>query len=181
MQDKVLGVIELYNWENTPRQFIERVTTMKINAAYTELLKVISGLEEEEFTQPLAPGKWPVRDLIAHLIYWNQLGLDFAREKLAGGNPIWPGYDFDKQNQKAAQQWSGLTPAQLLQKLDRIRQETIDLVEEIGPAGLKKQWRYEGGSSEVGEFINSFAHHQLHHCKQIREWRTSKPGQIVDG
>lgn len=144
---------------------------LKITEAHEELQKVLAGLKEEDLTVPMAEGKWPIRDLLAHLIYWNQFCLDYVRERLGGGNPEGFPKDFDRLNKVAAEKWADHEPKALLEELDRIRRETLDYIEEIGPKALKTVWPYEGGESKVGEFINSFAAHQGYHCKQIQEWR----------
>lgn len=146
----------------------------KINKAHEELVKVMSALNEKDLSQPMAPGKWPIRDMLAHLIYWNQWGLDYVKERLAGGNPQGFGSDFDRLNKEAAQHWAGHTPSQLLGELDKVRRDTVDYIDSIGPEKLAEKWAFEGGETEAGEFLNSFAGHQLYHCKQIQEWRTSK-------
>lgn len=148
---------------------------MKVNQAHEELLKALSGLAQDELAKPMAPGKWPIRNMLAHLIYWNQLCLDFVRERVAGGNPGFPNEEeIDGLNSEAAKKWSGYSPGKLLEELDRIRQDTIVLSEEIGPQGIKEKWQYgDGQVTEIGEFIDSFAGHQLYHCKQIRDWRAA--------
>jgi len=149
---------------------------MKTNDAHEELQKVLSGLDEAALSQPMVPGKWPIRDLLAHLIYWNQWGLDYVRERLAGGNPQGFGSegDFERLNKAAAEQWRGHNPEQLIHELDRIRRETEELIEEIGPERLREKWQDNGQETEIGKFIDSFAGHQLYHCKQIWEWRKAK-------
>lgn len=147
---------------------------MKVNLAHEELRQSLSGLDREALSKPMAPGKWPIRDMLAHLIFWNQWGLDYVRERVAGGNPAgFPSEsDTDRLNREAAEHWSGHSPEQLLEELNRIRQATVDLIEAIGPEGVKEKWQYgDNQETGVGEFIDSFAGHQLYHCRQIREWR----------
>lgn len=146
---------------------------IRISHAHEELERVLSGLEEQEYLQPMAPAKWPLRDLLAHLIFWNQWCLDYVQDRLEGGTP--KGFpdesDINRLNRKAAEHWAGYSSAQLIEELDRIRRDTEDLVEKLGPEGLKEKWHDDGKETEIGRFIDSFAGHQLYHCKQIQDWR----------
>lgn len=148
---------------------------MKINEAHEELLKSLSGLDETALSKPMTPGKWSIRDMLAHLIYWNQWCLEYVRERWAGGTP--QGFptesSFDQLNKEAAEQWAGHSPEQMFEELDRIRRDTLDLIKEIGPEGIKEKWLDNGRETEIGQFFDSFAGHQLYHCKQIWEWRAA--------
>jgi uncharacterized damage-inducible protein DinB len=139
----------------------------KINDAHEQLLAAVAGLSEQQWFEPLAPGKWSLKGMVGHMIYWNQWGLDYARKGLAGMRPAGFPEDFELINQRAAAQWSRKNSTALIAELERIRDDYLDLLAQTEAEG-DDTFEAQDGSTTVSEWLSSFADHQYYHCKQIR-------------
>ena len=86
------------------------------------LVETLAGLSDEEWDRPTECQPWAVRDLVAHLVGWDEAIVsprEFARQtvhgyrtrKAHGGNPL------DAQNQFQVDDRAALSPAELLEQL----------------------------------------------------------------
>ncbi|OGO26266.1 MAG: hypothetical protein A2136_09400 [Chloroflexi bacterium RBG_16_54_11] len=68
----------------------------QILAALTDVFnrwqKLLSNMSEEQFTAPLVPSQWSVKDVIAHLWSWQQVSVARMQAALQGKDPEYPGW-----------------------------------------------------------------------------------------
>jgi uncharacterized damage-inducible protein DinB len=130
-------------------------------------METVAGLPDQEWSIPLGPGKWSLKGLVGHLIYWNQWGLDYARKGLAGLTPAGFPEDFEPINQQAALEWGGKHSADLIAELERIRDDCLELLAKAETEKTQGRFEAQKGSTTVAEWLTSFADHQYYHCKQL--------------
>lgn len=104
-----------------------------------ELADFLAGLTPEQWDAPTLCTRWSVRDVVAHIISFDDLGpVAFVRRFAAGR------FDPDQVNQVGVDQYAGLTPGELL----------ADLKDHLRPAGLTARF---GG--RIG-LVDGLIHHQ---------------------
>ena len=59
----------------------------KIEKAWSDFQSSYAGLSESEMMMPGVTGEWSVRDILAHVTWWEQEALKYLPVLLAGGKP----------------------------------------------------------------------------------------------
>lgn len=62
----------------------------QIYAGRTRLEAALQGVDPSRMTEPALPGGWSVKDLLAHIGWWEQRMLEIYRESLVGQEPVRP-------------------------------------------------------------------------------------------
>ncbi len=164
--------------------FLER-----LGQAYARLYAAIQGVDETLLcTQPVT-GDWTVKDLLGHMVYWNQeFRLDIAMI-LRGEHP---GYDhrisgsddFNDWNQGQYQRKKDLPLETILAEVEEDRREAVALIEGLEPPDYRKRgvtpWKAKPGlvigepdpkDTDTVETLVSFHwRHMNQHLREIERW-----------
>jgi hypothetical protein len=134
------------------------------------LAMVLTGVfgEEEDFVP--APGKWTIRQLIAHLADAELVGAHRFRQVIAEDNPTLIAYDQDAWT--ANLDYARRKPKQSLETFRRVRAENFELLKELPESA----WLRTGNHSERGpvslrELLEGYAGHAESHARQMQEIR----------
>ncbi len=171
----------------TPQQaqFLDRLTE-----ARDRLLLAIAGLGEDVLTSDHVLGCWTVKDIIGHVISWN----DEFRENIAmilqGEHPghahqISGEDDFDAWNQEWISQKKDWTLEQILDDLERDHQAEKSLILRLKPEDLRQRgvtpWKHVAGdraqpiteenSDSVETLVTFHWRHMNQHAGDIEKWR----------
>ncbi|HTT63349.1 MAG TPA: DinB family protein [Bryobacteraceae bacterium] len=136
-----------------------------------ELLAVVlTGVfgEEEDFVP--APGKWSVRQIIAHLADSEIVCAHRMRQIIAEDNPIL--IAFDQEAWARNLDYARRKPKQSLESFRRVRAENYDLLRELPEAAFART----GNHSERGPITLRFqlellAEHAENHARQMQSIR----------
>lgn len=136
-----------------------------------ELLAVVlTGVfgEEEDFVP--APGKWSVRQIIAHLADSEIVCAHRMRQIIAEDNPIL--IAFDQEAWARNLDYARRKPKQSLESFRRVRAENYDLLKELPEAAFART----GNHSERGPITLRFqlellAEHAENHARQMQSIR----------
>ena len=136
-----------------------------------ELLAVVlTGVfgEEEDFTA--APGKWSIRQLIAHLADTELVAAHRMRQVIAEDNPTLVA--FDQEAWASCLDYARRKPKQSLETFRRLRAENCELVRELPPDA----WQRKGNHTERGpvtllELLQGYAEHVESHARQMQSIR----------
>ncbi len=140
----------------------------RLESAWESLQQSYAGLSEAELLEAGVTGAWSVRDIIAHVTWWEEEALTHLPLILAGGRP--PRYSvmyggIDAFNARMTQQTKGLSLAQVLQRRDDVHRRLIALVQSapddqlIGESRFRRRLR-----------LDTYSHYPKHE-RAIRTWR----------
>ena len=134
------------------------------------LAVVLTGVfgEEEDYTT--APGKWSIRQIIAHLADSEMVDAYRMRAVIAENNPTLSGYDQNlwTQNLDYAQR----KPKQSLESFRRQRAENYGLLKNVPESAYSRTGNHaERGPMTLLEVVENCAEHAENHARQLQSIR----------
>ena len=136
-----------------------------------ELLAVVlTGVfgEEEDFA--LAPGKWSIRQIVAHLADAELVGAHRYRQVLAEENPTLIAFDQDAWTRNL--DYARRKPKQSLETFRRIRAENYELLKDLPAAAYDRTGNHsENGPMTLRRLLEGYAGHAESHARQLQEIR----------
>jgi len=145
---------------------------------HRELIQLLSGLSEADWSRPTMAGSWQVRDVVAHLIDGQMRRLSFQRDGAALPVPRRPISDYEllvahlnALNAEWVRAMRRVSPRQLLSLLDGVGEEFAEFMAGLDPEGVAVfpvAWAGEEESKnwmDVGRDYTELWHHQA----QIRQ------------
>jgi hypothetical protein len=146
----------------------------QLDRAWNEFKGSYAGMSEEELLEPGVTGAWSVRDIIAHVTWWEEEALAHLPTILAGRKP--PRYSvtyggIDAFNALMTERRRHLSLAEVLRWQGEVHRRLIDFVERL-PAD-------QAGGSET-RFrrrlrLDTYGHYPKH-TRAIRTWRERRSG-----
>ena len=136
-----------------------------------ELMAVIlTGVFGEEEDYLTAPGKWSIRQLIAHVADAELVAAHRFRQTIAEDNPTVVAFD---QNAWASRlDYARRKPKQSLESFRRQRAENYDLLKRLDEAAFERCATHsQRGKISLGEMLEGFANHTESHARQIEAIR----------
>jgi len=131
------------------------------------LAVVLTGVfgEEEDFVP--APGKWSVRQIIAHLADSELVAAHRLRQVLAEENP--PLTAFDQNAWTANLDYARRKPKQSLETFRRIRAENYDLLKDVPETAFARTGNHsKNGPMSLLQLLEAFANHAENHARQLQ-------------
>lgn len=112
-----------------------------IQKEYTALEKFLTPLTAEQMAFAPAPGAWAVKDILAHLVEWQQMFFNWYESGSRGENPAVPapGYKWSQLpalNQAIYKKYRSLAAEQALAMFRESHQKTLELIESLPDADL---------------------------------------------
>jgi hypothetical protein len=136
-----------------------------------ELLAVVlTGVfgEEEDFAP--APGKWTVRQIVAHLADAELVGAHRLRQVIAEDNPTLIAYNQDAWT--ANLDYARRKPKQSLETFRRIRAENYELLKGLPESAFDRAANHtENGPMTLRQLLEGYAGHAESHARQLQEIR----------
>jgi hypothetical protein len=136
-----------------------------------ELLAVVlTGVfgEEEDFAP--APGKWTVRQIVAHLADAELVGAHRFRQVIAERNPTLIAYSQDAWT--ANLDYARRKPKQSLETFRRIRAENYELLKALPEAAFERAGNHtENGRMTLRQLLEGYAGHAESHARHLQEIR----------
>jgi len=131
-------------------------------------LFALEGLSEKEQTQVPVVGQWTVRDLLAHILAWEEVcleRLDLFAAGRADEIPWVAEEEVDDVNARFHQEKSGLTLGRARERLEGVGRELEERLDRLPTEAA------EGSEPIAVWFPNcTYAHYQ-EHAEHIRAWR----------
>ena len=135
-----------------------------------ELLAVVlTGVfgEEEDFA---LPGKWSVRQIVAHLADAELVGAHRFRQVIAEDNPTL--IAFDQEAWVRNLDYAVRKPKQSLETFRRIRAENHELLKALPLAAFERAGNHsENGRMTLVQLLEGYAQHAETHARQLQETR----------
>ena len=136
-----------------------------------ELLAVVlTGVfgEEEDFAT--APGKWSVRQIVAHLADAEMVGAHRFRQVIAEDDPTLIAYNQDAWT--ANLDYARRKPKQSLETFRRIRAENYELLKGLPESAFERAGNHsENGRMTLRQLLEGYAGHAETHARQLQEIR----------
>lgn len=144
----------------------EMVQEFKAFIDYVEEIKVV---DEEVWDQPIAEGKWSIKDIMSHIMLWDKYFYEEAIEKINLRQPLTVKHlNFDEFNANAVEYAKTQTRDAIIDQLIVYRMKIINSV-----SGLSEDeylQGYKDGDNKkftIRGYLRSFISHDKHHKKQI--------------
>jgi hypothetical protein len=134
------------------------------------LAMVLTGVfgEEEDFIT--APGKWSIRQIVAHLADGELVGAHRMRQVIAEDNPTLIAFDQDAWTRNL--DYARRKPKQSLETFRRIRAENYDLLKELPASAFERTGNHsENGTMTLLRLLEGYAQHAESHARQMVEIR----------
>jgi len=123
-------------------------------------------------TVPESPGKWAIRDVMAHLADSELVGGVRLRMVLAHDRPTIVGYDQDLWADRL--RYREVEVRDALEQFSMLRRRNLLLWESLGPADLVRVGVHnERGEESLGHMRKLYAGHDVLHVRQLERIRTS--------
>jgi len=134
------------------------------------LAVVLTGVfgEEEDFTP--APGKWSVRQIVAHLADAELVVAHRFRQVIAEENPTIVAFDQDSWTRNL--DYARRKPKQSLETFRRLRAENYELLKGLPASAYERAGNHtENGRMTLRQMLEVYAHHAESHARQLQEIR----------
>ena len=130
----------------------------------------IAGVTEREVSQPEAPGKWSIQQVVRHLADAELVWGYRLRMVLAQDRPALTGYDQDRWADRLRYERASL--AMSIQEFNVLRRSNMHLIEGASAGDLDRVGVHaERGEESVADMIRLCAGHDLLHLAQLARIR----------
>jgi uncharacterized damage-inducible protein DinB len=134
------------------------------------LAAVLTGVygEEEDFLT--APGKWSIRQIVAHLADAEMVGAHRFRQVVAEDNPTLIAYDQDAWTRNL--DYARRKPKTSLETFRRVRAENYELLKDLPPDAFTRTGNHtENGTMTLRQLLEGYAGHAESHAGQLQAIR----------
>jgi hypothetical protein len=136
-----------------------------------ELLAVVlTGVYGEETDFRLSPGKWSIRQIVAHLADAEMVGAHRFRQVIAEDDPKI--LAFDQEAWARNLDYGRRQPKTALESFRRVRAENYELLKELPEAAFERKGVHsERGPLTLRQLLEGFADHAESHARQLQAIR----------
>jgi len=135
-----------------------------------DVRRLTSGLDDEALSRQVVPGKWSLKELVAHLWRVQQVFEGRIESMLTQDEPIVSPYEPDGDREFAA--LVALPAAQVLEGFRAAREGLVERLNDLSTA----EWHRRGRHPEYPHYdlhfqVEYMAHHEAHHVYQMYQRR----------
>jgi hypothetical protein len=140
----------------------------RLDKAWEGFKASYAGLSDSELMLPGATGNWSVRDIIAHVTWWEEEALMHLPLILAGGKP--PRYSvtyggINAFNAQMTEQKKNLSLSEVLQQQADTHRRLIDYIQRAPEEQFTRETRFRRRLR-----LDTYSHYPKH-AEAIRKWR----------
>ncbi len=139
----------------------------RIEKAWETLKDSYAGLSSSELMESGVTGNWSVRDVIAHVTWWEEEALTHLPRILAGGRPARYSTTYggiDAFNAKMTEERKGLSLAEVLAQRDEVHRRLIEFIRTVPEDQIARETRFRRRLR-----LDTYGHY-LKHAAAIRKW-----------
>ncbi len=141
---------------------------LELKAHRKRLFQVLKKFKEEEWAEPLGPGKWTVQDMVVHLTHWHRWGLNKLRQMVAYGIIDSSGpKDTDALNELIARAWAQHSLFDIKADLEGIFNEIQAFLSHLPEEWFNKTWEYGDIEADMERWMKFFADHDREHIREL--------------
>ena len=141
-----------------------------LDRAWRDFQFAYGGLSDGQMQIPGVTGEWSIRDLIAHITWWDEEAIKHLPIVRTGGRP--PRYSdtyggIDAFNALMTERTKHLTLAEVRTAMSATHQRLLDYLQSIPPDEFKANTRFRHRLK-----LDTYAHYPIH-TRDIQVWRSS--------
>lgn len=156
-----------------PKAVLEATLT----TARDELVAAVALIPAGERSSRPVCGEWTLKDVIAHITDWEQVGAERLGSMAAGEKPeVEDAGDIEAWNQAHVEARRDQLWDEIWLDLNRAREELVKTLEGMGQAEMERSFPFPWGA--VGtpyEWVAVFAGHDREHAAEVRESTARRP------
>jgi hypothetical protein len=140
----------------------------RLDTAWLAFQASYAGLSNSRLTQPGVVGDWSVKDIIAHVTWWEEEALRHLPLIIAGDRP--PRYSvayggIDAFNAMMTERKRDVSLSHVLMQQDDTHRRLIDFIQSVPEDQFTRETRFRRRLR-----LDTYSHYPIH-TKAIREWR----------
>ena len=144
-----------------------------LDKAWAAIKESYAGLSDSQLTEPGVTGHWSVKDIIAHVTWWEEEALKHLPLIIEGGRP--PRYSIQYGgingfNAQMTAQKRGLSLSDVLRQRDATHRRLIAYVQSAPEEQFTRETRFRRRLR-----LDTYSHYPKH-AKAIRTWRERSAG-----
>lgn len=152
-----------------PELKMDKIQLLKrIDSAWGKLKASYIGLSDSELLESCVTGNWSVRDIIAHVTWWEEEALKHLPLILAGGKPQRYSVAYggiDAFNAQMTEQKRNLSLDEVLRQRDETHHRLIDFIQTVPEDQIARETRFRRRLR-----LDTYSHYPKH-AEAIRKWR----------
>lgn len=140
----------------------------KLEGAWAAFNMSYAGLTEEEMVKPGVTGDWSVKDILAHVSWWEEEALKYLPLILKGGLP--PRYadlygGIDAFNAQMTELKRNLSLAEVVRQLEKTHQRLVKYIQSAPDEQFATETHFRRRLR-----LDTYSHYPIH-TQAIRQWR----------
>ena len=140
----------------------------RLDMAWRDFQQAHAGMTEEQLMVPGVTGRWSVRDIMAHVTWWDEEALKHLPLILKGGKP--PRYSvqyggINAFNALMTEKRKHLSLSEVLEQMQDTHARLIKYIESVPESQFREETRFRHRLR-----LDTYSHYPIH-AKAIREWR----------
>ncbi len=144
----------------------------RLEKAWSDFRSCYEGLSEADLLRPGVSGAWSVRDVIAHVTWWEEQALEHLPAILEGRTP--PRYSvayggIDAFNAIMTERTKGLSLAEVFERQHHTHSRLLRFLEQVPEEHLAREGRFRRRLR-----LDTYGHYAKH-ARAIRAWRERIP------
>jgi hypothetical protein len=154
---------------------MDRLQLLKrLDRAWEALKASYVGLSDSELLESCITGNWSVRDIIAHVTWWEEEAMKHLPLILAGGKP--PRYSvtyggIDAFNAQMTEQKRNLSLDEVLRQRDETHHRLIDFIQTVPEDQIVRETRFRRRLR-----LDTYSHYPKH-AEAIWKWREQRSAE----
>jgi len=147
--------------------------TALIRATSTRMELLLAQLSVAEINQPGAVGVWPVKDVLAHIAFWERTAVNTLRSVARGETPALSADDeTERKNASVVAQYYQRSLAAVISDWQQAREELLDALEDLDDEMLNDPdyFPWSAGRTLLDRIAGNSYDHEQEHIEQIRAW-----------
>jgi hypothetical protein len=161
-------MLDLDNRKHSQNPRIDKLLH-QVDAAWKEFIASWEDLPDEQLMRPGVTGDWSIRDLIAHVTWWDQEAIEHLPLILGGGRP--PKYSdtyggIDAFNALMTEKKRHLSLEHVREEFESTHARLIDYILAQPPERILSEPRFRRRLK-----LDTFGHYPIH-TADIRSWRS---------
>ncbi len=138
----------------------------------SQLLKAIEGLSQRELTQIPIYENWTIKDMLAHIIGWDQRTLQTLPLMLQDRADEIAGVEVEKHNLESVAAWHDKPLAEVLVALKSTHRQILDILSAVDHIEIDMRRQRHGRIITIRSYvIDVMMEHDRKHALEIEQWR----------
>ena len=144
-----------------------------------ELLKSIEGLSHRELTQTPIFEDWTIKDVLAHIIGWDQYVLEILPLILQNNADKMTTIDVESMNRRSVAAWQDKAVDQVIDTVQSTHRQIVDIIAGLDHVEIDMRRDRGGRFITIRSYvIDVMVEHERQHAVEIEQWREALDSSI---